>query len=49
MATVRHTERQSKWQLKMAQAKRNLDWAFERVKWMGLGVLMGLFIAWIWR
>ena len=49
MATVRTTKKKSEWQLKLAQAERNLAWGLERVKWMGLGVLMGLLIAWVWR
>ena len=49
MATVKVSRRRNEWQLRAAQAKRNLAWALERVKWMGLGVLMGLFIAWVWR
>ena len=49
MATVRTTKRKSEWQLRAAQMRKDLAWVMERVKWMGLGVLMGLFIAWVWR
>ena len=49
MATVKVSKRQSKWQLKWAQAKRNLAWAWERVTWMALGAVLGLFAAWLWR
>ncbi len=49
MATVKVSKRQSKWQLKWAQAKRNLAWAWERVTWMALGAVLGLAAAWLWR
>lgn len=45
MATVR----KSKWQLQAAQMRKDLAWTLERAKWMGLGVLIGLFAAWVWR
>ena len=49
MATIRNTKRQSKWQSKLAQARKNLVWAWERVTWMALGAVLGLFAAWLWR
>jgi len=49
MATVRTTKRKSEWQLRAAQVRKDLAWTLERAKWMGLGVLMGLAAAWLWR
>jgi len=49
MATVRHTKRQSMWQLKLAQARKNLAWAWDRAQWMALGAVLMWFVQLVWR
>lgn len=49
MTKVRTTKRQSKWQLRMAQARRNLAWAWERMTWIALGAVLMWITLMIWR
>jgi len=49
MATVKVSKRKSKWQLRLAQVRRNLAWAWERMLWMALGAGLMAFAMMVWR